>query len=144
MTLQPIFACALAAGLLAACSPVRGGIDPSGQTFDAIGPTEVISLIGTEPFWNVRIADGAATYANPEHPDGHPPFAVTRFAGNNGLGFSGTFSGAAFTATLTPGECSDGMSDRTYPYIATVAIADRTLSGCGYTDKQPFAGDPTP
>ncbi|PKP63624.1 MAG: hypothetical protein CVT87_03330, partial [Alphaproteobacteria bacterium HGW-Alphaproteobacteria-9] len=77
------------------------------------------------------------------HPEGYD-FAVERFAGNNGLGFSGTMEGAAVTITLTPGVCSDGMSDRTYPYVATIALGDETLRGCGYTDRQPFTGDAAP
>jgi uncharacterized membrane protein len=130
---------------LAACTPAANdAIDPKGESFAAVAPEEEVTLTGTEPFWNVKIATGQATYSNPDHPEGHPPFAVTRFAGNNGLGFSGDFAGAAFTATLTPGECSDGMSDRTYPYVATVALGEDTLKGCGYTDKQPFTGDPAP
>jgi len=52
--------------------------------------------------------------------------------------------GAAVTITLTPGACSDGMSDRTYPYVATIALGDETLRGCGYTDRQPFTGDAAP
>ncbi len=128
---------------LTACSPAKQTIDPTGETFAAVAPDEVITLTGTEPFWGVRIAGGQANYANPDHPEGYD-FAVERFAGNNGLGFSGTMEGAAVTITLTPGACSDGMSDRTYPYVATIALGDETLRGCGYTDRQPFTGDAAP
>lgn len=128
---------------LTACSPAKQTIDPAGETFAAVAPDEVITLTGTEPFWGVRIAGGQANYSNPDHPEGYD-FAVERFAGNNGLGFSGTMEGAAVTITLTPGACSDGMSDRTYPYVATIALGDETLRGCGYTDRQPFTGDAAP
>ncbi|MET4133436.1 putative membrane protein [Porphyrobacter sp. MBR-155] len=128
---------------LTACSPAKQTIDPAGETFAAVAPDEVITLTGTEPFWGVRISGGQANYANPDHPEGYD-FAVERFAGNNGLGFSGTMEGAAVTITLTPGACSDGMSDRTYPYVATIALGDETLRGCGYTDRQPFTGDAAP
>ena len=128
---------------LNACGPAKQTIDPAGDTFAAVAPDEVITLTGTEPFWGVRIADGQANYANPDHPEGYD-FAVERFAGNNGLGFSGTMEGATVTITLTPGACSDGMSDRTYPYVATIALGDETLRGCGYTDRQPFTGDAAP
>jgi uncharacterized membrane protein len=128
---------------LTACSPATQTIDPAGETFAAVAPDEVITLTGTEPFWGVQITGQQANYANPDHPEGYD-FEVERFAGNNGLGFSGTMEGAAVTITLTPGACSDGMSDRTYPYVATIALGDETLRGCGYTDRQPFTGDAAP
>ena len=129
--------------LAAACAPTDDGIDPAGKAFDAVVPEEVITLTGTEPFWSVRITGGAANYSNPEHPEGFD-FAVARFAGNNGLGFTGTLFEEPVTITLTPGACTDGMSDRSYPYVATVALGEETLRGCGYTDRQPFTGDAAP
>ncbi|HSJ78224.1 MAG TPA: hypothetical protein VK913_05755 [Erythrobacter sp.] len=133
----------IAALTLAACAPSGDGIDPQGQTFDEIATDEVINLVGTEPFWGIRIADGAASYSSPDQPEG-TQFDVTRFAGNNGLGFSGSMGEADVTITLTPGECSDGMSDRVFPYVATIALGEETLRGCGYTDRQPFTGDAAP
>lgn len=134
---------ALTAGL-AACTPTADdGIDPKGQTFAGIAPDEVVTLTGTEPFWNVRIAGEQANYSTPENIDGSD-FVVARLAGNGGLSFSGTLDGSAFTATLTPGECSDQMSDRIYPYVATIALGEETLRGCGYTDRQPFSGPEAP
>ncbi len=127
----------------AACTSGNDTIDPKGETFSAVAPDETITLTGTEPFWGMTIADGAANYANPDHPEGYD-FAVTRFAGNNGLGFSGTLDGAAVTIALTPGQCSDGMSDRTYPFVATIAMGEETLRGCGYTSSQPFTGEAAP
>ncbi len=133
----------MAALMAAACTPNGDAIDAKGETFSAIAPEEVVTLTGTEPFWGVTIEGGQANYANPDHPEGFD-FAVTRFAGNNGLGFSGTLDGAAVTISLTPGQCSDGMSDRAYPYVATIALGEETLRGCGYTDRQPFTGDAAP
>ncbi len=145
MTIHQISFQVMAAVLmtLSACSPPSQTIDPAGETFAAVAPDEVITLTGTEPFWGVRISGGQANYANPDHPEGYD-FAVERFAGNNGLGFSGTMEGAAITITLTLGECSDAMSDRSYPYVATIALDDEILRGCGYTDRQPFTGDAAP
>ena len=40
--------------------------------------------------------------------------------------------------------CSDGMSDRRYPFVATIALGGETFEGCGYTDKQPFTGPAAP
>lgn len=132
-----------AALALAGCASPEDAIDPKGKTFDGIAPAEIITLTGTEPFWAIRINGAEATYSNPEHPEGFA-FAVARFAGNNGLGLTGTLFGAPVTITLTPGKCSDGMSDRTFPYVATVALGEETLRGCGYTDKQPYTGEAAP
>jgi uncharacterized membrane protein len=134
---------AAAAVLTAACSPANDGIDPEGRTFDEVAPDEVVNLAGTEPFWNVRIASGEAVWTTPENPGG-TRFAVTRFAGNNGLGFSGELDGESFIATLTPGDCNDGMSNRSFPFVATIALGGETLEGCGSTTGQPFTGDPAP
>ena len=135
----------IAAALLpvAGCAPPEGAIDPEGKIFDGIAPEEVITLTGTEPFWGIQINSEAASYSNPEHPEGFA-FSVARFAGNNGLGLSGTLFEDPVTITLTPGQCSDGMSDRVFPYVATVALGEETLRGCGYTDKQPYSGDAAP
>ena len=130
--------------LVAACTPASGdAIDPKGATFDGIAAEEIITLTGTEPFWGMTIKDGRAHYGNPDHPEGWE-FPVKRFAGNNGLGFSGDWDGTAVTITLTPGQCSDGMSDRTFPFVATIALGEETLRGCGYTASQPYTGDPAP
>lgn len=129
---------------LAACQ--SGSTEPmSGPTdaFDAISSDETVFLTGAEPFWGVEIAGNEARYTTPENIDG-VSFAVDRFAGNNGLGFTGTIEGVSFDLTVTPGECSDGMSDRTYPYTATLLIGGETRNGCAYTDRQPFTGQENP
>lgn len=139
-----VAATALAASL-AACSPASddGIATEQAPPFDGIAPEEVITLSGTEPFWGIKIENDIAAYTTPDNPDGSV-FEVTRFAGNNGLGFSGKFEGADVTITVTPGECRDGMSDRTYPFTATVKLGEDSLAGCGFTDRQGFAGDDAP
>ena len=130
--------------LVGACTPASGdAIDPKGQTFDAVAPEEAVTLVGTEPFWNLAITGDEGLWTTPDNQPG-TRLAVTRFAGNNGLGFSGTLEGKPLTATLTPGECSDGMSDRRFPFVATIALGEETLRGCGYTASQPYTGNPAP
>ena len=111
------------------------------------GPAgEAILLSGTEPFWNARIEEGTMRYTTMEDQEGRE-FPVERFAGNNGLSFSGTIpgeGGKSIDVAVTPGECSDRMSDRTYPFVATVVIGSETRSGCAYTDRQPFSGPDRP
>jgi uncharacterized membrane protein len=133
--------------MLAGCSQADG-IDESGAIYDGIAPDAAISLNGTEPFWAIEIAPGegagyTARYSTPEDVEGRS-FVLERFAGNNGLGFSGKLDGAPVQIAITPGECSDGMSDRTYPFTATVALGDESLFGCAHTDSAPFEGPTAP
>lgn len=134
--------CAL--GLLAACqsSGEEGNSGPT-PAFDAIAVDEVVHFGGTEPFWGGEIASGEARYSTPENVDG-VTFPVERFAGLNGVSFSGSMGETAFDLMVTPGECSDGMSDRTYPYVATLQLGGEKLMGCAWTDSQPFEGSEAP
>lgn len=109
------------------------------QPFAGIAESEVINLTGTEPFWGGTIARTSFTYSTPEDMDGQR-VAVTRFAGRGGLSFSGELTGQPLDIAVTPGECSDGMSDRIYPFTVTLQIGDDQRNGCGWSDAHPFAG----
>jgi len=36
------------------------------------------------------------------------------------------------------------MSDRTYPFTATLKIGDDTRNGCAWTEREPFSGPQHP
>lgn len=137
-------------GLALAALPLLLGACQSGadaeqqvQSYDGIAVDETIHFTGTEPFWGGRSAGGRLTYSTPENIDGQT-ISVERFAGNNGLSLAGELDGAAFDLAVTPGECSDGMSDRTYPFVATLKIGEEMRFGCAWTDRQSFVGDEAP
>jgi len=109
------------------------------EAFSAIEANETVYFTGTEPFWNGQAGGDRAIWKTPENIDG-VRFQVSRFAGNNGVSFSGDIEGRSFDMTITPGECSDGMSDRSYPYVATVRLAEERYSGCAWTDAQTYVG----
>ena len=111
--------------------------------FAAISPDETIRLIGTEPFWGGTIRNGDMVYSTPENQAGET-IRVLRFAGNNGLGFSGTRKEGPVDVAVTPGRCSDGMSDRSYPFTVTLKLGDEQRSGCAWTDRTPFSGPQNP
>ncbi len=113
------------------------------QPFAGIAPGETIRVAGTEPFWNGEIEGGAFVYKTPDNSAG-VTIAVSRFAGRGGVSFSGEHAGRALTLAVTPGECSDGMSDRTYPFVATLLIGEESRSGCAWSDKHPFNGPAAP
>ncbi len=132
----PVFA------LLAACGPEAGegnlpGNVQDDQPFAQIGEGEVIKLSGTEPFWGGDVDGEVFTYATPENIDGQE-IAVTRFAGRGGLSFAGELDGASVDLAVTPGECSDGMSDAIYPLTATLQIGEDQRQGCAWSDAHPM------
>lgn len=115
----------------------RGTSETAVKRFDGISAEETIRLTGTEPFWGGEVAGGTLLYTTPEAPAG-VAVAVRRFAGLNGLAFSGAFDGQAMDLLVTPGACSDGMSDREYPYVATLRIGNEQRTGCAWTAREPF------
>jgi len=135
--------------LLAACQSQPSADVPANvpggdsQPYDGIAEEETLRFTGTEPFWGGQVSGATLTYSTPEDPDGQA-LEVKRFAGRGGVSFSGSLGGEEFVMTATPSSCSDGMSDRTYPFAVTLKIGDETRNGCGWTDRQPFDGPPNP
>ena len=129
--------------LLAACQGHGSAEDPTGAqgtkptNYDGIGKDETLHFTGTEPFWGGTLTDGALTYTTPDNQAG-TVIPVRRFAGNNGLAFSGALGAHALDIAVTDAPCSDGMSDRTYPFTVSLQIGDDQRKGCGWTDKRGF------
>lgn len=111
------------------------------RPFGEIAPDETVHFTGTEPFWGGQVADATLTYSTPENIDG-TEISVERFAGRGGVSFGGQYEGAPFDMMITPGECSDGMSDRTYPYTVTLSVAGQQRRGCAWTDDNPRSTPP--
>ena len=89
----------LALGLfLAACSAGGGGSPgketvtaADTQSYSGIGPQETVHFTGTEPFWGGQAAGQTLTYQTPDDQQGQR-LTVERFAGRNGISFSGDWS----------------------------------------------------
>jgi uncharacterized membrane protein len=137
----------LAALGLAGCHPAGDATVPGNSNdhapYAGIAADETIRFTGTEPFWGGTASGTRLVYTTPERPEG-TTIEVTRFAGRGGLSLSGNLDGARFDLTITPAECSDGMSDRTYPFSATLLIGPATLQGCAWTDSRGFSGSANP
>jgi uncharacterized membrane protein len=140
---------ALLAILLAACQPGSGsdgaapGDSSDRKPYSGIAANERIRFIGTEPFWGGQTEGGTLTYSTPENGKGET-ISVKRFAGRGGISVAGKLGEASLDLTVTPGDCSDGMSDRTYPYVATLRLGDETRLGCAWTDTKGFIGPDKP
>lgn len=141
--------------LLAACEPEAPGGGAAPPPADAPAPSgppaapgpaaslfkEDFVLIGAEPFWRLDVKGGDLSLTRPD--------AEAVLARNAGLAINPT--GAIWTgqsgdqtlvARVTAGPCSDGMSDRAYPYRAEVALGQLTLKGCGVTARDLAAMPP--
>ncbi|WAT19371.1 hypothetical protein OZN62_12180 [Aurantiacibacter sp. MUD11] len=118
---------------LAACQQGSDSTVPGDASDTAayaeIAEDELIRFTGTEPFWGGSVIGDRLTYSTPDNIDG-TTIPVTRFAGRGGLSFSGALDGQAFDLAITPAECSDGMSDRIYPFVATLQIGSEHREGC--------------
>lgn len=100
--------------------------------FHAIGADDVVKFTGTEPFWSGEVREGRLIYVTPDDPKGTAA-SVSRFAGRGGLSYSGMLKGQPFTLAVTPAPCSDGMSDRQYPFAVTMLLGDQLRKGCAWT-----------
>jgi uncharacterized membrane protein len=111
--------------------------------YSGIAADEKVHFTGTEPFWGGEVLDGVLTYTTPENQAGEM-VAVDRLDGRNGISFSGELGDRPFVMAVTPGQCSDGMSDRTYPFTVTLQVKGEQRNGCAWTDKQAFTGPRQP
>lgn len=86
-------------------------------------------VVGTEPFWSVRVDGASLLFATPESPDGRVLDARVQRQGD-AVEFHGEDGGKPFTLRLAGGACSDGMSDRHYAFNATFEIDGTRYTGC--------------
>ncbi len=137
--------------LLAACQQAGSetgaaaipGDAESTRPYDGIREDDTLRFTGTEPFWGGDVTGGSLTYSTPEDQDG-TVIPVERFAGRGGVSFHGELDGQALEMVVTELGCSDGMSDRTYPFTVTLRIGEETRNGCGWTERMPFEGPERP
>lgn len=134
--LAPILALALTAGCT---GDGPGDGDRTAPTFAGIAADDIVQFTGTEPFWGGAVTGDRLTYSTPENIAGDS-IEVSRFAGLGGASWSGTLDGAPFDLSVTEGDCSDQMSDRTYPFAATLTVRGETRRGCAWTDARPYSG----
>lgn len=103
---------------LAGCTPPTPVQPPTGFA-------SPMRMVGTEPFWGARIAAEGITLSGADRAERRWA-AVDPVVTRAGARWSAP--GAEFTIVREP--CSDGMSDRSYPFAAEVAVGGETLRGC--------------
>ncbi|MEP7129755.1 MAG: hypothetical protein ABI770_01355 [Sphingomicrobium sp.] len=89
-------------------------------------PPPPYHALGTEPFWNLLIDERGLTFVEPEAaPITQPtPAPINGFAGP-------LYQTARIHVNIVHAQCSDGMSDRTYPDKVQVTVDRRRFNGCG-------------
>lgn len=130
---------------LTACEPEIPGGEPAAATepaaetpsdtvatLNGVDLTQPLSLIGTEPFWAIKTTPGSIVFTTPDEQAGRSFMAAPIYLENG----AAQLKTGALEASLTPGPCSDGMSDRVYPLTAQVKLDGQTLKGCAMTTAQ--------
>lgn len=130
---------ALARAFVAACRQGAGAKAADAATAAAspclVQDGEILRMtplraVGTEPFWGARIEGRCVTYSHPDDQKGTRIW--TRYApGPDGGVWSGALGGRAFRLTTRARkDCSDGMSDRLYPFAVELVVGGERRSGC--------------
>lgn len=88
------------------------------------------NCVGTEPFWGAEITDKVIRYSDPVN----EKISLKILSKKNALGFA---EDAAFvvktkyaSASVSLGECSDGMSDEVYSHTIVLEMNGDVLAGC--------------
>ena len=113
--------------------PMLGGVDLN----------QPVRALGTEPFWSVAITRDAMVYTDMDRDEQRAANPQPVIQGTTVVYTGATAEGSTMVVTLISTECSDGMSDRTYPLTARVELGEVSLSGCAasqaFIDARPPA-----
>ncbi len=107
----------------------------------APAPAEAMRAFGNEPFWEmIDQGGGTLRLSTPDNIDG-TTYAAARTEDAAAI----RYVGKDVTLTIIRKNCSDGMSDATHPYTATMTLDGKAYSGCAApaSDLMP-AEDGTP
>lgn len=129
----PLFAVS-AVAVLAACSqPAAKKAEPAPAEPRALAGVDLdqpLRVLGTEPFWAVEITAAGLTYSGVDRPEQKAANPGPALLGTMAVWTTQTEAKTPLEVTLTATDCSDGMSDRTYPLTAKVEIGGESLTGC--------------
>jgi len=96
-----------------------------------VSTAEPLRALGTEPFWALDIDSTGLRFTTPADTAGtrFPPNTPSPVAGDTLVWMAET-ERAAVHVRIWPARCSDGMSDRVYPWTAIVRVAGTEYHGC--------------
>ena len=91
----------------------------------------VLRARGNEPFWSLILTRQGGLFERPDQPAA--PFAYTALTGTSAdRRLQVSTPAGALEVSITPGLCSDGMSDTLYGSRATVTLGSETFTGCAF------------
>lgn len=93
-------------------------------------PTSFRAL-GTEPFWALHVSDGRMRYTTPEDQEGKSVPYTREETGPGQVSLTATLDGQSLVLSGQIAPCSDGMSDREYPFTVELKIGAEIRHGCG-------------
>jgi len=99
-------------------------------TLGGVDLAQPVRALGTEPFWGIEITPDALIYTRLDQPTQRAPNRGATVQGTVATFASSTNLNQPLNVVLIATECSDGMSDRTYPLTAKVEIGSDELTGC--------------
>jgi uncharacterized membrane protein len=100
---------------------------------DTTGPEPVepaFRLLGNEPFWNLQIDAAGLRFRTPEDTAGQVFGATRAILVGDSLRWNSVGDAGIIEAVVAPAQCSDGMSDKTWPFRARVVLGKTTYVGC--------------
>lgn len=125
------FALLLLSLTLGACTPALQPASSS-RGVTATAPVKY-RCTGTEPFWSLDISPEGIVFQSPESSPVTYPYTGPENKAES-IEFNTTLNTGTEKSTLkvllTPGNCSDGMSDIQYPYSAEIVRDGQRLRGC--------------
>lgn len=114
------------------CKPAETPPDDDPAPVTAPAPAPVanpfqgdLNALGTEPFWALEIRETSLKFTRPDAPDVTAPNPGPKLEPGKAV-----WPAQGLVITLTEGQCSDGMSDRTYPWFAEVTVGIDMYKGC--------------
>lgn len=93
-----------------------------------------LKLVGTEPFWAVQVRQGELVLQRPDMPD-----MRTANPGPVATATTAVWTAEGMTIVVRRETCSDGMSDRVYPFAAEVTVGTEVLKGCAARADEVYA-----
>ncbi|MNN40751.1 hypothetical protein D3C81_1548370 [compost metagenome] len=134
MRLASLIAAATALAALTACSQPTAEKAPAAaaeaRTLAGVDLDQPLRVLGTEPFWAVEITPAGLTYSGVDRPEQKAANPGPALQGTVAVWTTETEAKVPLVVTLMATDCSDGMSDRTYPLTARVEVGDESLTGC--------------
>jgi len=126
--------CAVSAVTFTACSQPAAEKAPAApaeaRTLAKVDLDQPLRVLGTEPFWAVEITPAGLTYSGVDRPEQKAANPGPALQGTVAVWTTATEAKTPLVITLMATDCSDGMSDRTYPLTAKVEIGGESLTGC--------------